>query len=84
MANKNYKGSNEEFRVDKEKGEFVVHHTDYSDFGRRSYDYPIGEGEHRNDHAIRNSDNAKCQISDNPGYKDDIPKENRDDQSNKE
>jgi hypothetical protein len=64
MANKNYTGSSEKFVVDKEKGEIVVHHTDYNDAGRRSYDYPIGEGDHYNDHAVRNSDNEKCQISD--------------------
>ena len=64
MANKNYNGSSEKFAVDKERNEFVVHHTDYNEHGRRSYDYPIGEGDRYNDHAVRNSDKAKCQISD--------------------
>ena len=57
MANQNYTGHNESFKIDRENGEIYVHHTDYNDAGRRSYDYPISDGARRNDHETRNSDN---------------------------
>lgn len=38
MANKNYTGHNESFKIDRRNGKIYVHHTDYNDAGRRSYD----------------------------------------------
>ena len=57
MANQNYTGHTESFKIDRVSGEIIVHHTDNNDAGRRSYDYSISGGCHRNDHETRNSDN---------------------------
>lgn len=57
MANKNYTGHTESFKIDKDSNTIVVHHTDYNDVGRRSYDYDISGTGRRNDHETRNSDN---------------------------
>lgn len=57
MANQNYTGHKESFKIDKSTNEIIVHHTDYNNAGRRSYDYPISGGGHQRDHETRNSDN---------------------------
>lgn len=57
MANKNYTGHNESFKIDRKNGEIYVHHTDFNKIGRRSYDYSISGGSHRYDHETRKSDN---------------------------
>ena len=63
MANKNYNGHTESFKVDKGSNEIVVHHTDYNDAGRRSYDYSISGSGHFNDHETRNSDRKHSNVS---------------------
>ena len=57
MANQNYTGHNESFKIDRKNGEIYVHHTDFNKIGRRSYDYSISGGSHRYDHETRKSDN---------------------------
>ena len=67
MANQNWDDVSKKIRIrDGGSGqrEFVEHTTYYNDFGRRSFDSPLGGGDRYNDHAVRNSDKAKCQISD--------------------
>ena len=36
MANKNYTGHNESFKIDRKNGEIYVHHADFNEIGRRS------------------------------------------------
>ena len=62
MSNNNYTGHTESFKVDKCVNQIVVHHTDFNDSGRRSYDYFISGSGHYYDHETRNSDKKHSNV----------------------